>query len=115
MGSHRIPNLTDTSDAGVPAEYGFVVGGWGRQMSGCVVGDYSQREVLPLGPLSLSTNTRGTPSFFSSTLRTLEGKGRKVTFSRPLLVPGTVLSTFTNLISFNSHCNLGRCYCYPLQ
>lgn len=31
----------------------FVVGGWGRQMSGGLVGDYSQREVLPLGPLSV--------------------------------------------------------------
>lgn len=77
--------------------------GWrvGRQMSGGLDGDYSQREVLTGASLSLSTNTRGTPSFSSSVFRPLEGKERNLTFSGPLLAPGAVLNPFTYLIAFN--------------
>lgn len=62
------------------AKPGFAVGGWERQMSGCLVGDYSQREVLPLGPLSVHKYQRYA-LIFSSIFRPLEGKERKLTFS----------------------------------
>lgn len=48
-----------------------MVGVWGRQMSGCLVGEYSQREVLPLGRLSVQKYQRYALIFLvnSQTLR----------------------------------------------
>ena len=87
------------------AKPGIVVGWWGRQMSGCLVWDYSQREGLPWG-LSLSTNTRDTCSLSPQFPDLLKEKETNI-FSGPLLEPGTVLGTFEYFISFNPHSNLG--------
>lgn len=59
-------------------------------MSGCLVGDYSQKEVLPLGPLSAHKYQRYALIFLniSPALR------RKLTFSDSQLMPGTVLGIF---------------------
>lgn len=58
---------------------------------------------------SLSANTRGMPSIF----KPLERKEMKLTFSGPLLIPGTMQGSFAYLISFNPHSNLGS-RCCPL-
>lgn len=76
-------------------------------MSGCLVGDNSQREVLPLGPHSAHKYQRYALIFLFIS-QTLRRKERKLTFSGPLLVPSAVLSTFTYLISFNPQSNVEK-------
>lgn len=54
MGISFSLGLTDTGDGEgiLQPQPRFAVGGWRRQTSGCLVGDESQREVLPLGDSS---------------------------------------------------------------
>lgn len=72
------PRPTVTSDAEASAKPGSVVRGWGRQLSGGLVGEDSQREALPLGPLCVSVyKYQGYALIFLLNFRPLEGKERK--------------------------------------
>lgn len=62
-------------------------------MSGRLVGDYSQRELLPLRPLSVHKYQRYALIFLLNS-QTLRRKRKETDIFWALLVPGTVLGTF---------------------